>query len=81
MSEHDPSEDKIDLSNDICPNREQRANGTNVFFRKASELLNDAKEGTLSCSEKKFQQSGGCILNFYLSVSLSPLAYFLEGKA
>lgn len=34
MSEHDPSEDKIDLSNDICPNREQRANGTNVFFRK-----------------------------------------------
>jgi nitrogenase molybdenum-iron protein alpha chain len=57
----------IDLSKNTCPNREQRANGTNVYYGKASQLLKDAKEGIVACQERKFQQSGGCVLNFYLS--------------
>jgi nitrogenase molybdenum-iron protein alpha chain len=57
----------IDLDKNTCPNREQRANGTNVFYGKASELLSDAKLGKNMCHERKFQQSGGCVLNFYLS--------------
>ena len=57
----------IDLEKNTCPNREQRANGTNVYYGKASELLNDAKNGNVKCSERKFQQSGGCVLNFYLA--------------
>ena len=57
----------IDLNKNTCPNREQRANGTNVYYGKASELLKDAKEGNVKCSERKFQQSGGCVLNFYLA--------------
>lgn len=68
MSDINPSDDQsIDLSKKTCPNREQRANGTNVYYGKASELLNDARNGNVKCSEKKFQQSGGCVLNFYLS--------------
>ena len=68
-----PKDEEIDLSKNTCPNREQRANGTNVFFGKASELVNSAKEGNLKCSERKFQQSGGCLLNFYLSVRISTI--------
>ncbi|MDR2829891.1 MAG: nitrogenase [Methanobrevibacter sp.] len=64
----DNSEKSIDLNKNTCPNREQRANGTNVYYGKASKLLKDAKKGNLKCSERKFQQSGGCVLNFYLSV-------------
>jgi nitrogenase molybdenum-iron protein alpha chain len=66
-------EEKIDLNKNTCPNREQRAKGTNVYFGKASELLNEAKEGTLQCSDRKFQQSGGCVLNFYLAVRVSTI--------
>ena len=68
-----PKDEEIDLSKNTCPNREQRANGTNVFFGKASELVNSAKEGNLKCAERKFQQSGGCLLNFYLSVRISTI--------
>ncbi|WP_245637456.1 nitrogenase component 1 [Methanobrevibacter filiformis] len=57
----------IDLSKNTCPNREQRANGTNVYYGKASALVDDAKKGNVKCQERKFQQSGGCVLNFYLS--------------
>jgi nitrogenase molybdenum-iron protein alpha chain len=61
------NEDQIDLNKTTCPNREQRANGTNVYYGKASNLLQDAKDGNVKCSERKFQQSGGCVLNFYLA--------------
>ena len=57
----------VDLEKDTCPNREQRANGTNVYYGKASDLLNDAKKGNIRIPDRKFQQSGGCVLNFYLS--------------
>ena len=66
-------DEEIDLSKNTCPTREQRAHGTNVFYGKASELLNAGKEGNLSCSDRKFQQSGGCLLNFYLSVRISTI--------
>jgi len=69
---YDP-EHKIDLEKATCPNREQRAKGTNVYFGKASELLNDAKEGNLKCHDRKFSQSGGCVLNFYLAVRVSTI--------
>ena len=57
----------LDLNKDTCPNREQKANGTNVYYGKASELLNDAKQRNIKIPDRKFQQSGGCVLNFYLS--------------
>lgn len=60
-------DETIDLDKNTCPNREHRAHGTNVYYGKASELLKDAKEGNVKCCERKFQQSGGCVLNFYLS--------------
>jgi len=63
----------IDLSKSTCPTREQRANGINVFFGKASELLHEAKEGNLKCTDRKFQQSGGCLLNFYLAVRVATI--------
>ncbi|HEY0196710.1 MAG TPA: nitrogenase component 1 [Methanobacterium sp.] len=67
MSNFDSFDEQINLNKETCPNREQRANGTNVYYGKASELLNDAKNGNVKCSERKFQQSGGCVLNFYLA--------------
>ncbi|MDR3223321.1 MAG: nitrogenase [Methanobrevibacter sp.] len=63
----------IDLSKNTCPTREQRANGINLFFGKASELLENAKAGNLKCSDRKFQQSGGCLLNFYLAVRVATI--------
>jgi nitrogenase molybdenum-iron protein alpha chain len=65
---NEPNTPAIDLSTKTCPNREQRANGVNVFFGKASELVAKAREGTLCNREREFQQSSGCLLNFYLSV-------------
>jgi nitrogenase molybdenum-iron protein alpha chain len=64
---------EIDLSKNTCPTREQRANGINVYFGKASDLLKDAKKGNLKCSERKFQQNGGCLLNFYLTVRVATI--------
>jgi len=43
----------LDLDKDTCPNREQRANGTNVYYGKASELLQDAKDGNIKISVNK----------------------------
>jgi nitrogenase molybdenum-iron protein alpha chain len=63
----------IDLRANTCPNREQRANGINVFFGKASELVKGAREGTLRNCERKFQQTSGCVLNFYLTVRVSTI--------
>ncbi|KZX10256.1 nitrogenase component 1 [Methanobrevibacter curvatus] len=64
---------KLDLSKNTCPTREDRANGINVFFGKASELLEEGKKGSLKCTDRDFQQSGGCLLNFYLSVRVASI--------
>ncbi|MCL2115366.1 MAG: nitrogenase [Methanobrevibacter sp.] len=72
-NEKDSEDYIVELDKTTCPTREQRANGTNVYFGKASELLEDAKKGNLKCTERGFQQSGGCILNFYLSVRVSTI--------
>jgi nitrogenase molybdenum-iron protein alpha chain len=57
----------IDLSTNTSPNREQRALGTNIFFGQASELVRQAKSGELKQCQRKFQQTSGCLLNFYLT--------------
>lgn len=61
---------RINLESTTCPNRELRANGINVYFGKASELVKGAREGTLRNCERKFQQTSGCVLNFYLTVRI-----------
>ena len=57
----------IDLSAKTSLNREQRAHGTNIFYGQASELVAQAKAGELKNCQRKFQQTAGCILNFYLT--------------
>jgi nitrogenase molybdenum-iron protein alpha chain len=64
---------KIDLSQTTCPNREQRANGINIFYGKASELVGQARSGCLKNHERGFAQSSGCTLNFYLSVRVGTI--------
>lgn len=71
--DHKPEVQDIDLSTNTSPNREQRAHGTNIYYGKASELLNDAVNSNVKISERKFQQSGGCVLNFYLAVRVSTI--------
>ncbi|MDR3222797.1 MAG: nitrogenase [Methanobrevibacter sp.] len=73
IEDHEEDKFPIDLSKNTCPNREQRANGTNVYYGKASELVDDAKNGRVLCQERKFQQSGGCVLNFYLAVRVTTI--------
>jgi nitrogenase molybdenum-iron protein alpha chain len=67
------SDQQIDLSKNTCPNREQRANGTNVYYGKASELIKDAKAGNVKCHDRKLQQTSGCVLNFYLTVRVATI--------
>jgi len=57
----------IDLGTDTCPNREERAGAINAYFGKASELIEGMREGKLCNRERQFQQSSGCVLNFYLT--------------
>ncbi len=57
----------IDLKADTCPNREQRAGAVNAYYGKASDLVQEARNGTLTNKEREFQQSSGCVLNFYLT--------------
>lgn len=64
---------KIDLEKNTCPNREQRAHGTNVYYGKATELIRDAKAGKVKCHDRKLQQTSGCVLNFYLTVRVSTI--------
>jgi len=73
MSEFIDSTTKIDLSTSSCPNREQRANGVNVFYGKATEMIATARAGNLKHQERVFQQTTGCILNFYLTVRVSTI--------
>lgn len=63
----------IDLDKNTCPNREQRANGTNIYYGKATELIRDAKAGKTQCHDRKLQQSSGCVLNFYLTTRVSTI--------
>jgi len=70
--EFDPDH-QIDLEKTTCPNREQRAQGTNIYYGKATELIRDAKAGKTKCHDRNFQQSSGCVLNFYLTVRVSTI--------
>lgn len=63
----------INLSENTCPTREQRANGINAYHGKASQLIQDAKDGNLINCDRKFQQNSGCILNFYLTVRVATI--------
>jgi nitrogenase molybdenum-iron protein alpha chain len=63
-----PRDEGLNLAAPTCPNREQRAQGVNVFFGQASELVRRSREGSLVHQERGFQQSSGCVLNFYLTV-------------
>jgi nitrogenase molybdenum-iron protein alpha chain len=72
MPVYDPDQ-KLDLDKNTCPNREQRANGTNIYYGKATELIKDAKAGKTKCSDRKLQQSSGCVLNFYLTTRVSTI--------
>jgi nitrogenase molybdenum-iron protein alpha chain len=73
MSEKFDPDYRIDLEKTTCPNREQRANGTNVYYGKASELIQDAKDGNIKCHNRNFQQTSGCVLNFYLTVRVATI--------
>jgi nitrogenase molybdenum-iron protein alpha chain len=64
---------RINLDEATCPNREQRANGINVWYGKASDLAKEARNGTLKRRERKFQQTSGCVLNFYLTVRIGTI--------
>ncbi|MDD1693467.1 MAG: nitrogenase [Methanoregula sp.] len=72
-AEHALYEKKIDLHQRTCPNREERANGINIFYGNASELIEKAKTGCLKNHERGFAQSSGCTLNFYLSVRVGTI--------
>jgi len=63
----------LNLAATTCPNREDRASGINVFYGKASQLVEDAKAGRLRNHEREFQQSSGCPLNFYLAVRVTTI--------
>jgi len=66
-------DERIDLSTSTCPNREDRANGINVFYGSATELVGKARQGCLKNRDRKFQQTSGCALNFYLSVRVGTI--------
>ncbi|MDR1676853.1 MAG: nitrogenase [Deltaproteobacteria bacterium] len=63
----------INLESPTCPTREQRANGINAYNGKASDLVKQAREGTLRNCERDFQQNSGCLLNFYLTVRVATI--------
>ncbi len=73
LTKNELIETQIDLSRTTCPNREQRANGINVWYGKASDLAKQARSGCLKQGERNFQQSSGCVLNFYLSVRVGTI--------
>lgn len=73
LTENELIEERIDLSRATCPNREQRANGINVWYGKASDLSKGSRSGCLRKREHNFQQSSGCVLNFYLSVRIGTI--------
>lgn len=63
----------INLEQDTCPNREERARGINVYYGTAKSLVSDARAGKLCNHERKFQQVSGCVLNFYLAVRINTI--------
>jgi nitrogenase molybdenum-iron protein alpha chain len=76
MSEEKPQhiyDDRINLEQATCPNREERAHGINSYYGQASDLLKDARAGKLKQCDRKFQQSSGCTLNFYLTVRINTI--------
>ncbi|HEX9059226.1 MAG TPA: nitrogenase component 1 [Clostridia bacterium] len=73
MSISETKDYEVNLKDSTCPNREQRAGGVNVYYGKASQIVKDAREGKLRNCERKFQQSSGCVLNFYLAVRVTTI--------
>ncbi len=64
----------INLEEKTCPNREQRAGfAIKAYYGNASQLVKDAKEGHLEHKDRAFEQSGGCILNFFTTVRISTI--------
>lgn len=72
MSEEQITQD-INLQEKTCLNREQRASGVNIFYGKATDLVEKARKGNLKNCERKFQQTSGCMLNFYLAVRVTSI--------
>ncbi|HWQ64853.1 MAG TPA: nitrogenase component 1 [Methanospirillum sp.] len=64
---------EIHLEDNTCPNREERANGINSYYGNASDLVKDARAGNLKQCDRKFSQTSGCTLNFYLSVRVNTI--------
>jgi nitrogenase molybdenum-iron protein alpha chain len=54
----------IDLEKNTCPNREQRANDSNIYYGKATELIRDAKAGKTQFHDRKLQQKLRMCLKF-----------------
>ncbi|HEY3426678.1 MAG TPA: nitrogenase component 1 [Negativicutes bacterium] len=73
MTEERFNTQEIDINAKTCPTREQRASGINAYSGKASQLVKDVREGKLRNCERQFQQTSGCILNFYLTVRISTI--------
>lgn len=64
----------INLKENTCPNREDRAGfGIKAYYGNASQLVKDAKEGRLKHREWAFEQAGGCILNFFITIRISTI--------
>lgn len=67
-------DEKIYLEDNTCPNREERAGfAIKAYHGQATELLEDAKSGILEHQERQFEQSGGCMLNFYMTMRLGTI--------
>ncbi|MDD1727552.1 MAG: nitrogenase, partial [Methanospirillum sp.] len=45
----------------------------NIYYGKASDLVKDARSGNLKQCDRKFSQSSGCPLNFYLTVRVNSI--------
>lgn len=63
----------IDLKAKTCPNREQRAGAITAYYGKASDLITDVRNGAVKQRERDFQQTTGCVLNFYLSTRVATI--------
>jgi len=62
---HFTTNEIINLKENTCPNREDRAGfGIKTYFGKASKLVEEAKKGHIENVERAFEQTGGCVLMF-----------------
>jgi nitrogenase molybdenum-iron protein alpha chain len=66
-------DERIHLEEATCPNREERAHGINIYYGKATDLVKQARAGELKQCDRKFAQSSGCTLSFYLTVRVNTI--------